>query len=467
MSQITKPVILDETGREIVRAIKTLNVGFWAEKEKHIPTKDVNFYDCDGTVLYAYTAAEFLALSEMPANPARDGLTAQGWNSTLSNAQTYVGKYGVCEIGQMYVTDDGKTRAVIDVGEPERLTAKLKFTQSAASVVTVDWGDGSQTETASAVQAALTHTYAAAGRYTITLEAAENTTYQIGNNGTFQGGFIGMGDNFTGRSILKELYIGAGVTAIPPQGLWMQTNLEILTIPQGVTTIGARSLESMISLRALVLPRGVMALGDYVCRTDYNMEVLCLPDTVTDIGSGFQTCVNLKRVTVPEGVTAIKQQAFIRCFSAEVIQVPDTVTTFGSGAFESCYALVALNIPDGVTAIPNSLCRACHSLRLTELPEGVTSIGQMAFSACFGFENFTIPSTVTSIGKFAFLFNDGASSITMLSTTPPTLEPTAFWDTILVAIYVPYSADHSVLNAYLAATGWSSLGDKIVEVAAS
>ena len=172
-------------------------------------------------------------------------------------------------------------------------------------------------------------------------------------------------------------------------------------------------------------------------------------------------------VVFPEGVTAIKQQAFIRCFSAEVIQVPDTVTTFGSGAFESCYALVALNIPDGVTAIPNSLCRACHSLRLTELPEGVTSIGQMAFSACFGFENFTIPSTVTSIGKFAFLFNDGASSITMLSTTPPTLEPTAFWDTILVAIYVPYSADHSVLNAYLAATGWSSLGDKIVEVAAS
>ena len=46
--------------------------------------KDVNFYDYDGTVLYAYTAQEALALSALPEAPTHEGLTFQGWNRTLA-----------------------------------------------------------------------------------------------------------------------------------------------------------------------------------------------------------------------------------------------------------------------------------------------------------------------------------------------------------------------------------------------
>lgn len=60
---------------------------------------DVNFIDCDGTIVYAYTAAEFANLTEMPANPTHGGLTSQGWNWTLAKAQAYVAKYGNLWIG--------------------------------------------------------------------------------------------------------------------------------------------------------------------------------------------------------------------------------------------------------------------------------------------------------------------------------------------------------------------------------
>ena len=38
---------------------------------------DVCFWDYDGTLLYSYSAADFANLSELPANPSHDGLTAK------------------------------------------------------------------------------------------------------------------------------------------------------------------------------------------------------------------------------------------------------------------------------------------------------------------------------------------------------------------------------------------------------
>ena len=78
-----------------------------------VEESDVNFYDYDGTILYAYTKADFLALNEMPANPTHQGLTAQGWNWVLADAKSYVNKYGGLIIGQNYITDDGKTRLYV------------------------------------------------------------------------------------------------------------------------------------------------------------------------------------------------------------------------------------------------------------------------------------------------------------------------------------------------------------------
>jgi hypothetical protein len=53
----------------------------------------------------------------MPANPDRtsEGLTAEGWNYTLSQAQTEVGSMGYLAIGQTYQTTDGKTHIFINL----------------------------------------------------------------------------------------------------------------------------------------------------------------------------------------------------------------------------------------------------------------------------------------------------------------------------------------------------------------
>ncbi len=133
---------------------------------------DVNFYDYDGTIVTSYTAADFANLTAMPDNPnhTEDGLTAQGWNWSLSDAKTYVASYGMLDIGQMYTTTDGKTRVYIHL-EEGRLSPKLGLGVNGS--VDVDWGDSTAHSTMTGTHVDgmkyVNHTYASAGDYEITL----------------------------------------------------------------------------------------------------------------------------------------------------------------------------------------------------------------------------------------------------------------------------------------------------------
>ena len=113
----------------------------------------VRFLDYDGTVVYSYTPEQFAKLKAMPANPTHKGLTAQGWDYTIESAQHYVAEYGALNIGQMYITDDGKTRIYISLKDG-RLKPRLGLGINGS--VVVDWGDGSETDTMTGSSAATT-----------------------------------------------------------------------------------------------------------------------------------------------------------------------------------------------------------------------------------------------------------------------------------------------------------------------
>ena len=106
--------------------------------------KVVNFRDYDGTVRYSYTASEFANLEELPPNPTHEGLTAQGWNWTLSNAKSYVNNYGSMDIGQHYITESGDTELDIYLEEDQNT---LYLGLAVNGSVTINWGDGSSTDT--------------------------------------------------------------------------------------------------------------------------------------------------------------------------------------------------------------------------------------------------------------------------------------------------------------------------------
>ena len=84
-------------------------------------SKDVNFYDYDGTLLYSYTLEEAQALTALPDGPVHAGLVFDGWNYSLESVKSLTKPVN---IGAMYSTDDGTTRIYIHL-EDGRISPML------------------------------------------------------------------------------------------------------------------------------------------------------------------------------------------------------------------------------------------------------------------------------------------------------------------------------------------------------
>lgn len=329
--------------------------------------KDVNLIDYDGKILYSYTAAEFAQLSSLPANPSHDGLTAQGWNWSLSDAKSYVAAYGMLWIGQQYVTSDGKTRIYIHL-EPGRLAPYLElYVQANASgwlgtvVATVDWGDGTSATDYSVTNTtaqymAKQHTYAAPGDYVITITYKTGTCRLVG---AANGAYLLIKDSSTTsdpshvyRDAIRRVEIGSGIT------------------------VASMSFRNCYRLRSITIPTGALE-SDWV-----NL---------------FQNCTCLEGLVIPSGVTAINDSNIAFCRSLRALSMPKSITSAGTSsagtALYNCLALPSVAIPPDVTIIGQSFCQGNHGLTRITIPAAVTSIGANAFAGCYGLAEIHFKST--------------------------------------------------------------------------
>lgn len=145
------------------------------------------------------------------------------------------------------------------------------------------------------------------------------------------------------------------------------------------------------------------------------------------------------------------------------VYISDSVTGFTGGEFNGCSSLSSVRLPQGITSIPASMFDACPSLTSITIPSGVITIGNDAFSNA-GLTALTIPANVTSIGDEAFFNNQNLRTVTMMSSTPPTLGLDVFNNgygviTSLTAIRVPQGS----LSAYQNDTSWQYYTNLLVE----
>ena len=377
-----------------------------------VEMKDVNFYDYEGTLVASYTLAEAQALTALPDGPTHEGLTFQGWNYTLEKVNTMTRPMNV---GAMYITYDGKTRLYIRIAAKGRMTVPLYISQTVENGVTIDWGDGSTTETlAGTGNVNTTHTYASIGDYVITLDPVDGCTLSFGDG--------------TGS------YCVMGSTA--DNGIVYCNFLQAVQIGNGVTSIGNYAFNSCYSLVSITIPDGVTSIGNYAFNSCYSLASITIPDGVTSI-SAFSSCYSLVSITVPDGVTSIS--AFSSCYSLASITIPDSVTNIS--AFTNCYSLASITIPGGVTRIGNYAFKSCYSLASITIPDSVTNIDGNAFNSCYGMAKYHLKPT-----------------------TPPTLSNTSSFSNIPsdCVIYVPQGC----IEAYQNATNWATYASYMQEEAA-
>lgn len=168
--------------------------------------------------------------------------------------------------------------------------------------------------------------------------------------------------------------------------------------------------------------------------------------------SALKTSIENKGVTVSDSTLLSGYSALV-----------DQIQTGGGQAEEVLIDLIerditSITIPSGTTRIGNMAFRACLDLTTVTIPDSVTEIASNAFNTCSGLTSITIPNSVTAISNGVFANCSRLTSVTINATTPPTLGTDVFKSTNSnLVIYVPTES----VDAYKAATNWSSLADRI------
>ena len=360
---------VDQNGTVDTTLINSLTVNVSGGGGGLVSPKQVNFIDYDGTVLYAYSAAEAQALSALPANPSHSGLTAQGWNWSLAEikAQLTAMPDAPVWVGQMYITASGDTEIDVRFADAARLSPIL--TIAVNGTATVDWGDGTAADTVTGssltTQQAVPHTYAAIGDYTIKIHVTSgsfafygSSTYTLLRKNT------SSNENRVYANCVQAVRLGSAVTSIGGNAFYNCHRLASITIPSSVTSIG---------------------------------------------GSAFYNCYSLASITIPSGVTSIESSTFSSCYGLASIAIPSSVTSIAGSALQSCSSLASATIPSGVTSIGNYAFSSCPSLASIAIPSSVTSIGNAAFSGCYGMAEYHIQPTAVPTGgttMFASISSD-------------------------------------------------------------
>ena len=341
----TDNIAVGNLSNKVIESIKTSSGSSGSELPTiHVSLKDINFYDYDGTLVASYSLSEAQSLTALPDGPTHDGLTFQGWNYTLEKVKAFTRPMNV---GAMYITDDGKTRLHIRIAAEGRMNVPLYISQTVANGVTIDWGDGSATETLAGTGNVNTmHTYASIGDYTITLNPVDGCTLGLGNGSSSYCVMGSTGDNgIVYCNLLQAVHIGKNVTSIRKDAFQLCYSLASITIPNGITSIGNDAFMYCYSLASITIPTGVTYIGHYVFYICDSLASITIPTGVTSINPyTFQNCYSLANVTIPNGVTSIGSYAFYNCYSLANVTIPDSVTSIGGSAFQNCYGVAEYHL---------------------------------------------------------------------------------------------------------------------------
>lgn len=309
---------------------------------------------------------------------------------------------------------------------------------------------------------------------------------------------------FQGCTGLISVIIPNSVTEIGGQSFLDCSGLTSVVIPSSVQTIRSNSFVRT-GLTSLEIPSSVILIEDYAFGYNANLEQIIvdnanavydsrnncnaiiktntnklmvgckntiIPNTIVTIDTrAFIGCANLISIDIPNSVTAIKAMAFYECSSLTSIEIPYAVTTVGDNAFSYCTGLThvswnAVNVTncidpfryssnlteivfgDNVISIPGYVVCQCYSLNSVVIGNAVTTIGEGAFSDCSGLTTIVIPNNVATIGSTAFQNCTGMTSMTVLATTPPTIQAYTFRNVSkTIPVYVPHGSADDYNNA--------------------
>ena len=382
------------------------------------------------------------------------------------------------DIGQNYVTDDGKTRIYIHLDSGRR-TIQLNFKVHGTCVV--DWGDemsdsitNNEGDFYYPCSVSAKHVYGSAGDYVITLDVTNANCIAFGDDDDHEYAIISKWDdneynredpdaNWGYCNSVKKIELGAKYYELLDFAFVGCMSLESITIPNTIIEAGySNPFDLCYKLKCVVIPDSAPfedwseggtepVVHDYkITSIDFNMcncqalKYLLIPksvisidllDSITSIERAVlppsieEFCYaprdgylsTLKTAIIPEGVESIPQEAFYGCSMLSYVKIPSTLNSIYGSAFFGCISLSYIELPETISFI-DEYAFGESGIESFTIPPLVTYISAGAFQRCNFLTTINIHENVTTIYTDAFEYCKSLGGITFAGDTPPTVE---------------------------------------------
>lgn len=108
----------------------------------------------------------------------------------------------------------------------------------------------------------------------------------------------------------------------------------------------------------------------------------------------FAGCSSIKFVTLGKNINEFGAGVFESCSNLEKVYIEEGLKILGKFAFCDCPSLKSINIPSSIKSIPNATFSNCENLASVELSKGIEEIGYNAFIDCNSFKKVNYLGTL-------------------------------------------------------------------------
>ncbi len=256
----------------------------------------------------------------------------------------------------------------------------------------------------------------------------ENFKYQISDSDEIT--IIDCKKNASGEIAVPEKIEGRTVTAIGAQAFENCKSITSITIPVTVRSIGFLAFWQCTGLKKITIPDAPVSIEcNILSDTAYFNDAKNWKDGALYIGNHLiRTKASVKsNFKVKDGTVTIASGAFKDSVNINKITIPDSVVAIGNDALNKtkfyknksnwkAYALYAgkhlievadsakgdIKIKENTLTIADDAFDFCKNIKSIDIPDSVTKISRRAFIHCTALESVNIPKSLTQIGDFAF-----------------------------------------------------------------